>query len=235
MSVSPLPGQASSTAPTAGARWVDRYLEPRIAAQMAGRTLAGLRILQLAPDTLEEADRCAELGALVSIGMLSDGGLDEPARYPLVSIDAYGGIAATDASFDVLVSGRLAELAGGPAAGQHLLAECARVCAPGGGLLATLSTGSPLSLAGAAADEASRRGTLTPMALSTCFDELRMLPVDGHFGWRGGGVPRRMVGALLDFCWRHIVTPARPRLYCGPCNPLMLVWATRRPPLREQS
>lgn len=211
---------------TPGARWVDRYLVPRLAEVMPTRTLDGMRILHLEPDDAAEAHRCCELGAEVTLAALGPTAMASDAL-PVLTIGADGAIGAPDARFDVVLTGRLGRIAEAVADPAVCIAECARVCRGTGGMLATLSTGSPASMAGSACDRARAHGRITVGALERSFASVRMLPVQGHFGWTSGGRARRVIGAVLDAYWRNVASPAHPRIYGSPLNPLMIVWASR--------
>ena len=222
----PVSKTPASPAGTPGARWVDRYLVPRLSDVIPMRTLDGMRILHLEPDDADEADRCTELGAAVTLASLGRTGVLLGAL-PTITIAGDGAIGAPDAHFDVVLTGRLGRLAAAVTDPARLIAECARVCRGTGGMLATLSTGSPASLASRACDRARVRGWATISLLEQSFASVRLLPVNGHFGWSSGGRARRVIGAALDAYWRTIASPAHPRIYTSPLNPLMIVWASR--------
>ncbi len=211
---------------TAGARWVDRYLVPRISEHMNGRTLKGVRILQLDPDDTTEATRCAELGASVTLGVCGQSRIDTDS-FARVALTPDAPIDASDDAFDLILTGHPRRLSAAWSSTEAFLGECSRVCAPSGGMMVPLATRCPLDLSGDAVRAAPR---LTVRDLERAFGSVRLLPVRGHFGWSSGGPARRVVGRALDVWWRWCATPAHPRVYTSALNPVMLVWASNAGP-----
>lgn len=227
-----MPDAATQPAPphpaAAGRRWVDQYFLPRLAERMPGRAVAGLRVLQLEPDDNAEAMRLVELGADVTLAEFTG----QDARLgalPVVRCERRGAIPLSDDSVDVIITGHLGRIARAAESPAFLAAETARVCRPGGGLLAGLTSGCPLDL--------NRDGprSITIAHLAAAFGGVHLLPVRGHFGWTSGSAARKLVGALLDRYWDWIARPDRPRLYASALNPIMLVWAAKRQTKRAQT
>lgn len=227
---------SAHAAPTPGAAWVDRYLVPRLAEQMPTRSLTGLRVLQLDPDDADEAQRCAELGASVTLAALDPLAFDTDA-FPVFSLDPNHPIFAPDAAFDLILTGHLERLASRWSSPEALLRECARICAPGGGMVTQLSTRCPINLTGDAPLLAfpRRASPVSLRALERAFGAAIILPVRGHFGWRSSGIARRAIGAALDAWWRWCAAPHHPRICTSAANPVLLVWASRRTPGETRS
>ena len=228
--------QSAHTAPTPGAAWVDRYLVPRLADQMPTRSLAGLRVLQLEPDDADEAQRCAELGASVTLAALDALPFDT-GTFPTLALDPDHPIPAPHAGFDLILTGHLERLAARWSSPEALLRECARICAPSGGMLTHLSTRCPINLSGDAPLLAFPRPAppISLRMIERAFGAAVLLPVRGHFGWRSGGIARRTIGAALDAWWRWCAAPNHPRICTSPANPLLIVWASRRTPGEARS
>jgi len=203
---------------SAGRAWIDGYLLPHLQRRFPGAER--LACLQLAPDDATEAERLRELGHTCE----------------MVDITEKPLLAAADASYDFIFTGRFPLLARDFETRVLLAGELFRVLRKGGSLLLALGNRfCPLDL--------SRNGGLihgpratTCLSLSEAneilvkqarFTALVPLQVAGHFGWNSLPAPIRPLGRVLDFFWRHVTTPSRRWLYGSPLNPTLLLWLNK--------
>jgi hypothetical protein len=218
---------------TAGARWVERYLRPLLAARLIPRRGPTLRILQLDPDDDTEAARLRADGHSCDVVLLDPARVGRHAWQQAPSVRPWPGALAEPGSYDFVLTGYFGRI-GGTLAGQLALArEVRRVCVPGGAFLTAIGNRRcPVDFTG----NAPRLHRSTVPTLATLpelegvfvagagFAAVHPLSLTGHFGMSTLTGAQRIAGTLLEWHWRTLAVPERRWVYASAINPTLMVW-----------
>jgi SAM-dependent methyltransferase len=180
---------------SAGSRWLERFLLPLLDDLLAGVENGSVRrCLQLQPDNEEEAHHLRAKGWICDL--LVEEGTDLPRHdgMPTLLRQNLEELALPDAFYDLIFSGHLGPLLKDSRSRARRIGELARVCKPGGGILAVFGNRlCPLDLTHSApilhGPGASSLATMTSLRRdfveSGAFSSLR--PLSRAFGWRSHG------------------------------------------------
>ncbi|MDA0765227.1 MAG: methyltransferase domain-containing protein [Verrucomicrobia bacterium] len=217
-----------------GSRWLERFLLPLLEDLLADVEHEPVRrCLQLQPDNEEEALHLRGKGWICDLLVEEGTDLSHLAGTPTVLPQNLEDMTLSDASYDLVFSGQLGPLLKDSRSRARRIGELARVCKPGGGILAVFGNRlCPLDLTHSApilhGPGASSLATMTSLRRdfveSGAFSSLRPLSVNGHFSSTGAAGPRRVLRAFLEWNWRHFVKPEREWAYASVFNPVLLVW-----------
>ncbi|MBM3784996.1 MAG: class I SAM-dependent methyltransferase [Acidobacteria bacterium] len=219
---------------SAGADWVDRYLQPRLERTLL-ESKPRLDCLQLGPDDDEEAGRLRQLGHTCTVMLTSL----EPYRtwrwhQPPVVGDALCSV-FRDASFDLIFTGWIGKLTQSGAALPEVARALCRVLRPGGAMLLSASNrwcpadlvDRRLSVPGA-----GRPAKLSLVEIERAFEglpvDIERLPIAGHFRWGRLPGPLRGLAPLLNSYLAACGSPGNRFVYSSPMNPLLMLWVSRR-------
>jgi len=219
-----------------GAQWVDRYLLPVMHEYLPRSRLGAIRCLQIEPDDEQEARQLRRHGHGCEVVLLNDRRLRERDWELAPRTGGGAGIPSGSGRYDLILTGRLGQLAGFAADRKALAEALAALCNPGGALLTVIGNRRCLvDLTGNASLLHGRRcASLTTLEEmeeffvgKERFSNLRLLQVAGHFSWSRARGPLCLPAWLLERFWRHLAVPERRWLYAGPLNPVLALWLQR--------
>ena len=231
----------SDLADTPGMLWVERFLLPLLSRKRPGFNRETLHCLQIETidslDCLEEAKRIRIAGHQCDVALYRHGSAaDAPDPADVQVFDDVERLPLESGKYDVILTGRLGKMAALSGRGQQLAQELARVCKPGGALLATFGNRlCPLDISGNTSilhgprDAAllTLREAKGLLLEDTQFSAVDSVNVYGHFGWSKVGAAGRIVATGLDVFWRTLATPRNEWIYGSPLNPCFMLWVTR--------
>jgi hypothetical protein len=217
-----------------GARWVERFLLPKVADRLPQATARPLAFLQLAPDDDSEADHLRALGHTCDLVLAP---VPASGTFPSAEGRRDPGIdVARGEQYDVIFSGafgRFAPSARARIALGHLLFG---VCRPGGAVLLTMGNRRcPVDLSGNAAPlhspwAASLLSLVEAQQLfvATCgFRSVEPLSLeDQHAGSTLGGAKRAIRKGLFAYL-RWVSDPGHQGRYASPLNPMLALWIAK--------
>jgi SAM-dependent methyltransferase len=220
---------------TAGAAWVDRYLDPLLQSAF-GRPTPRLDCLHIWADDDDEASQLRRNGHRCTV-LLPDLATYHSTmwrRLPVIGpLDR--GLPFVDSAFDVVFTGAFGRLARTPQMRAELARELARVVRARGALLLSVANRyCPVDLQdrssllhGPSHPEKAGLAELTQVLSGAGFSRVDRLSVRGHFGWRRLPAALRPCAAAFEQYLGTVSAPERPWLYGSPFNPVLMLWSTR--------
>jgi hypothetical protein len=225
-----------NTVRSASARWVDAFLLPALHARFPGTLHSGLRCLQVEPADEEEATYLRSRGHACDVLLCNGERAGERAwqRPPLVGGPAR--LPVEDHRYDFVWSGAFGRLNRTPESRSACARELCRVSATGGAVMLTAGNrASPLDLsAGSARLHGPFRTDLVTLPEMKRhfvdeggFSAMRLLSLEGCFGWAQLPGALRFAAAWLEGYLRWVSSPASPGIYGSPLNPMFALWFER--------
>jgi SAM-dependent methyltransferase len=220
---------------TAGAAWVERYLDPLLRSTF-GTPTPCLDCLHIWADDDDEASQLRQKGHQCVVLMPDAASCtNKKWRQTPVAGCFEGRLPFANSSFDLVFTGAFARLAHTSQMKAQLARELARVVRPGGATLLSVSNRyCPVDLEdrksflhGPSHPEKASLAELRGALDGAGFSRVDCLSTRRHFGWRR--VPRalRPLAAGFESYLGRVSSPATPKLYASPFNPVLMLWGTR--------
>lgn len=216
---------------SAGAAWVDRYLDPHLKAHFHDRGRSLRRCLQIGADDDEEANRLREKDCRCVV-MLDQ---MEPFRkwkwYQSPVVSDWRQPPFPDGTYDFVFSGCFGQMAGSHDRHREVARALARLVRPGGAIL--LSIANRFCPGDLLNRDSRMHGPWHPHTASLSQMEdafsglpvrIRRLNIEGHFRW--SRLPRAIapIGRLLSFYLGLCSSSNHRWLYASPLNPVLMLW-----------
>jgi hypothetical protein len=226
-----------ASAESDGARWLERFLFPILDDLLSEAAQdSPYRCLQLLPDNEEEAIHLRNIDWTCDVLVEDQTSLPHADWQQAPLLQNLGALDMPDASYDLILTGYLGTLLEDPLTCPQRIKELARVCKPGGGILAVVGnrrcpldlTGNARKLHGPGTTTLVTVNSLTKNFVSSgSFSSIRSLSVNGHFSSTGANGSMNIIRSMLEWHWRHFAKPQRRWAYASFLNPVLAVWIQR--------